>query len=164
MKSQNTGHGRCCRKGLVPSQPPVLFPQPLLIRLVLQMPHHLQCPSLDTLQGLNVFLVVKGPKLNTALEVQPHQCRVQRGNHLPVPAGYTISSTSQDAIGHFGHLGTLLAHVQLTAIDPFPPCCLWQTSTLFLLIFSLIFTQSIVGLLENQLYTTGVQTKKWQGK
>jgi len=25
------------------------------------------------LQGLNVFLIVWGPKLNTVLEVQPHQ-------------------------------------------------------------------------------------------
>ena len=32
--------------------------------------------------------------------------------YLPAPAGYTISGTSQDAIGLLGHLGTLLAHVQ----------------------------------------------------
>jgi len=30
------------------------------------------------------------------------------------PAGYTISDTSQDAIGLLGHLSTLLARVQLT--------------------------------------------------
>ncbi|KAK4816559.1 hypothetical protein QYF61_017949 [Mycteria americana] len=44
------------------------FPQPLLIRLVLQTLHQLRCPSLDTLQHLNVSLVGRGPKLNTAFE------------------------------------------------------------------------------------------------
>ncbi|KAK4819224.1 hypothetical protein QYF61_027054 [Mycteria americana] len=64
----------------VSPQPPFLqakqpqFPQPLLIRLVLQTLHQLRCPSLDTLQHLNVSLVVRGPKLHTVFEVQPHQC------------------------------------------------------------------------------------------
>ncbi|KAK4814467.1 hypothetical protein QYF61_018985 [Mycteria americana] len=92
------------------------FPQPLLIRLVLQTLHQLHCPSLDTLQHLNVFLVLRGPKLNTVFEVQPHPCRVQGHNHSPSPAGHTISDTSQDAVGLLVHLGTLLAHIQL-AID-----------------------------------------------
>jgi len=34
-------------------------------------------------------------------------------DHLPTPAGHTIPDTSQDAVGLLGHLGTLLAHVQL---------------------------------------------------
>ena len=34
------------------------FPQPLLIRLMLQFPHRLHCPSLNALQGLYVFPVV----------------------------------------------------------------------------------------------------------
>ena len=68
---------------MVSPQPPLLqtkqslLPRPLLIRLVLQTLHQPHCPSLDTLQHLNVLLVVRGPKLNTVLEVQPHQCRVQ---------------------------------------------------------------------------------------
>ncbi|KAK4826553.1 hypothetical protein QYF61_010073 [Mycteria americana] len=45
------------------------FPQPLPISLVLQTLHQLRCPSLDTLQPLNVSLVVRGPKLNTVFEV-----------------------------------------------------------------------------------------------
>ena len=63
----------------VSPQPPFLqakqpqFPQPLLIRLVLQTLHQLRCPSLDMFQDLNVFLVVRGPKLNTELKVRPHQ-------------------------------------------------------------------------------------------
>ncbi|KAK4824235.1 hypothetical protein QYF61_012209 [Mycteria americana] len=44
------------------------FPQPLLIRLLLQTLHQLRCPSLDTLQHLNVSLVVGGPKPNTGFE------------------------------------------------------------------------------------------------
>ena len=60
----------------VPPQPPLLqteqpqFPQPLLIRCLLQTPHQPRCSSLYTLQPLNVLLVVRGPKLNTALEVR----------------------------------------------------------------------------------------------
>ncbi|KAK4819006.1 hypothetical protein QYF61_022837 [Mycteria americana] len=88
------------------------FPQPLLIRLVLQTLHQLRCPSLDTPQHLNVSLVVGGPKLNTGFEVQPHQCRVQGHDHFPSPAGHAIFDASQDAIGLLGHLGTLLAHIQ----------------------------------------------------
>ncbi|KAK4812350.1 hypothetical protein QYF61_017127, partial [Mycteria americana] len=44
------------------------FPQPLPISLVLQTLPQLRCPSLDTLQPLNVSLVVRGTKLNTAFE------------------------------------------------------------------------------------------------
>ncbi|KAK4816662.1 hypothetical protein QYF61_019898, partial [Mycteria americana] len=109
----------------VSPQPPFLqakqpqLPQPLLIRLVLQTLHQLRCPSLDTLQHLNVSLVVGDPTLNTAFEVWPHQCRVQGHDHFPSPAGHTISDTSQDAIGLVGHLGTLLAHIQ-PAVDQHP--------------------------------------------
>ncbi|KAK4811117.1 hypothetical protein QYF61_019748 [Mycteria americana] len=92
------------------------FPQLLLIRLLLQTLHQLRCPSLDTLQHLNVSLVVRGPKPNTVFKVQPHQCQVQGDNHFPSPAGHTIFDTSQDAICLLGHLGTLLAHIQ-PAVD-----------------------------------------------
>ncbi|KAK4816524.1 hypothetical protein QYF61_017624 [Mycteria americana] len=81
--------------------------------------HQLRCPSLDTLQHLNVSLVVRSPKLNTVFEVRPHQCQVQGDDHFPGPAGHIISDTSQDAIGLLGHLGTLLPHVQL-AVDQHP--------------------------------------------
>ncbi|KAK4830327.1 hypothetical protein QYF61_010091 [Mycteria americana] len=95
------------------------LPQPLLMRLLLQTLHQLHCPSLDTLQHLNVPLVVGGPKPNTVFKVQPHQCRVQGHDHFPSPAGHTIFDTSQDAIGFLGHLGTLLAHIQL-AVNQHP--------------------------------------------
>ncbi|KAK4820534.1 hypothetical protein QYF61_000205 [Mycteria americana] len=109
----------------VSPQPPFLqaeqpqFPQPLPISLVLQTLPQLRCPSLDTLQPLNVSLGVRGPTLNTAFEVRPHQCRVQGHHHFPTPAGHAIFDTSQDAIGLLGHLGTLLAHIQL-AVDQHP--------------------------------------------
>ncbi|KAK4818207.1 hypothetical protein QYF61_008697 [Mycteria americana] len=95
------------------------LPQPLLIRLLLQTLHRLRCPSLDTLQHLNVSLVVGGPKLNTVFEVRPHQCRVQGHDHFPSPAGHAIFDTSQDAIGFLGHLGTLPAHIQ-AAVNQHP--------------------------------------------
>ncbi|KAK4827844.1 hypothetical protein QYF61_021981, partial [Mycteria americana] len=109
----------------VSPQPPFLqakqsqFPQPILIRLLLQTLHQLRCPSLDSLQHLNVPLVVRGPKLNTVFEVRPHQCRVQGHDHFTTPAGHAIFDTSQDAIGFLGHLGTLLAHIQ-PAVDQYP--------------------------------------------
>ncbi|KAK4815348.1 hypothetical protein QYF61_000180 [Mycteria americana] len=109
----------------VSPQPPFLqaeqpqFPQPLFIRLVLQTLHQLRCPSLDTLQHLNVSLVVRGPKLNTVFQVRPHQCQVQGHDHFPSPAGHTIFDTNQDAIGFLGHLGTLLAHIQ-AAVNQHP--------------------------------------------
>ena len=64
------------------------------------------------LQGFDVCLVVRGPKLNTVRKVQPHQSRVQRDHHLPSPDGYTIPYTDQDAIGLISHPSTLVAHVQ----------------------------------------------------
>ncbi|KAK4810407.1 hypothetical protein QYF61_024103 [Mycteria americana] len=100
------------------------LPQPLLISLVLQTLHQLRCPSLDTLQHLNVSLVVGGPKLSTVFEVRPHQCQVQEDDHFPSPAGHTISDRSQDAIGH---LDTLLAHIQL-AVTQHPQLC-WSPTT-----------------------------------
>ncbi|KAK4817898.1 hypothetical protein QYF61_002282 [Mycteria americana] len=87
----------------------------------------LRCPSLDTLQHLNVSLVVGGPKLNTVFEVQPHQCQVQGHDHFPTPAGHTIFDTSQDAIGFLGRLGTLLAHIQ-PAVDQHPWVLLCQAA------------------------------------
>ncbi|KAK4817635.1 hypothetical protein QYF61_021781 [Mycteria americana] len=114
------------QKARIPAKQPQL-PEPLLIRLVLQTLHQLRCPSLDTLQHLNVSLVVRGPKLNTVFEVRPHRCRVQGDHHFPTPAGHTVSDTSQDAIGFLGHLGTLLAHIQ-PAVGQHPQVLLCQAA------------------------------------
>ncbi|KAK4817510.1 hypothetical protein QYF61_017755 [Mycteria americana] len=97
-------------------------PQPLPISLVLQTLPQLRCPSLDTLQPLNVSLGVRGPTLNTAFAVWPHQCRAQGDDPFPSPAGHTIPDTSQDAVGLLGHLGTLLARIRqdpaLSVVEP----------------------------------------------
>ncbi|KAK4810949.1 hypothetical protein QYF61_013357 [Mycteria americana] len=61
----------------------------------------------------------RGQKVNTVFEVRPHQCRVQGHDHFPSPAGHTIPDTSQDAVGFLGHLGTLLAHIQV-AVNQHP--------------------------------------------
>ncbi|KAK4829076.1 hypothetical protein QYF61_002020 [Mycteria americana] len=98
-------------------------PQVLFCHAALQ----LRCPSLDTLQHLNVSLVVRGPKLNTVFEVWPHQCRVEGHDHFPSPAGHDISDTSQNAIGFLGHLGTLLAHIQ-AAVNQHPQVLLCQAA------------------------------------
>ncbi|KAK4828264.1 hypothetical protein QYF61_024871 [Mycteria americana] len=117
----------------VSPQPPFLqakqsqLPQPLLRRLLLQTLHQLRCPSLYTLQYLNIPLVVGGPKLNTVFEVRPHQCRVQGHNHFPSPAGHAIFDTGQDAIGLLGRLGTLLAHIQ-AAVNKHPQVLLCQAA------------------------------------
>ncbi|KAK4832282.1 hypothetical protein QYF61_021681 [Mycteria americana] len=87
----------------------------------------LRCPSLHTLQHLNVSLEVRGPKLNTGFEVWPHQCRVQGNDHFPTPAGHAIFDTSQDAIGFLGCLGTLLAHIQV-AVNQHPQVLLCQAA------------------------------------
>ena len=47
---------------LLPTEQSQLL-QLLLLRPVLQTPHQLCCPPLDTLQGLDVFLTARGPKL-----------------------------------------------------------------------------------------------------
>lgn len=88
--------------------------QLLLINLTLQTLHQLCHPSLDTLQqDLNVLPAVKGPELDTALKVWPHQRQVQGKNHFPDPAGHKISDTSQDAaglLGYWAHCWLMFSH------------------------------------------------------
>ncbi|KAK4825176.1 LOW QUALITY PROTEIN: hypothetical protein QYF61_024656, partial [Mycteria americana] len=87
-------------------QPPLLqakqpqFPQPILIRLTL---HQLRCPSLDTLQHLNVFLVVRGPKLNTAFHAQ----------HLPPAYARQENKDRQAPKVTLGSLGIMVILVSL---------------------------------------------------
>ena len=72
------------------------------------------------LQGLDVFLVVRVPKLNALHEVWPYQSWVQGDDHLAAPAGCVISDTGQDAAGLLGDLSTLLAHAQLNTDKQHP--------------------------------------------
>ncbi|KAK4823558.1 hypothetical protein QYF61_003302 [Mycteria americana] len=103
-------------KTFMAKQPQV--PQPLLIRLLLQTLHQLRCPSLDTLQHLNVSLVVGGPKLNRVFEVQPHQAAFQP--LFPKPAalhGVAVTQVQDLALGllepHTIDLGPSIQPVQV---------------------------------------------------
>lgn len=81
-------------------------------------PSPVPCPSLKLLQHLNLLPGLRGPELNTALEV-PHQCQVQGKDHFPKPAACIIIDPSQDTIGLLFHLGKLLLpHVQLLSSSP----------------------------------------------
>ena len=61
----------------VSPHPPLLqTKQPQLPQLLLTVPQF-RCPSLDTLQQLNVPLVVRGPKVNAVFKMQPHQCQTE---------------------------------------------------------------------------------------
>ena len=100
------------------------------MRFVLQTPSQLHCPSLDTILGLNVFLVLRGPKLDTGLE-----CGLTNAEYKGMITSLLLLSTpffdtNQDAIGLLGHLDTLLAHVQ-PSVNQHPQilflCTVFQT-------------------------------------
>ncbi|RMC13173.1 hypothetical protein DUI87_10706 [Hirundo rustica rustica] len=59
-------------------------------------------PPLETLKHLNILSKLRGPELDTALKVWPHQCRVQGKNDLPAPVGHTTLDPGQDALGPLG--------------------------------------------------------------
>ncbi|KAK4821407.1 hypothetical protein QYF61_019308 [Mycteria americana] len=71
------------------------LPQPLLIRLLLQTLHQLRCPSLHTLQYLNIPLVVGGPKLNTVFELAATV--EQSASDLKYPVSNSTVETGQQA-------------------------------------------------------------------
>ncbi|KAK4823482.1 hypothetical protein QYF61_002546 [Mycteria americana] len=77
------------------------FPQPLLIRLLLQTLHQLRCPSLDTLQHLNVSLVVGGPKLNTVFEFLSEKGFKRMQTQLRAMLKYTVTLTSAASYNSF---------------------------------------------------------------
>jgi len=79
-------------------------------KALLQTLAQLRCPSLDMLQDLNCFSCSKEP--NTEHSTQGAVSPELSTEGRPLPAGSTISDTSQNATGLLGHLGTLLAHIQ----------------------------------------------------
>lgn len=86
---------------------------------MLQTLHQNCCISLDMLQGFDVFLIMKRPKLNTVRLVWPHQGWVWTITSLLLLKHYDISL---DTIGLLGHLDTLLLCWVLTKIQVlFPP-------------------------------------------
>jgi len=54
-------------------------PKPLLV----QLEAITSVPFSGHILGLNVFLVARGPKLNSAPEAQPHQHQTQKDDHFP---------------------------------------------------------------------------------
>ena len=72
--------------------------------------NHLCGPSLDSLQYVYISLVLGSPELATGLQLWPHQRWVQRKDHLPWPAGNTLSNAAPDTIDHLCHK---LVHVIL---------------------------------------------------
>ncbi|KAK4822020.1 hypothetical protein QYF61_006868 [Mycteria americana] len=83
---------------LVAKQPQL--PQPLLRRLLLQTLHQLRCPSLDTLQHLNVSLVVRGPNLNTVFEAKQPQFPQPLLTRLLLQTLHQLPCPSLDMLQH----------------------------------------------------------------
>lgn len=87
----------CCKISL---EFPLLQPeQPQLSHLVLtgevlQIPDHFCGSSLDSLQQVHVFPMLRTPELNAVLQVgqNPHPC----------PASHTAPDAAQDAVGILG--------------------------------------------------------------
>jgi len=65
-------------------------------------------PLADTLQQLHSFPLLVDSDLSTVLQVGPHEGRVERDNHLPVPAGHPSSLGAQDTTGLPSCKSTLL--------------------------------------------------------
>jgi len=53
-------------------------------------------------QQIYVSPVARTPHLNAVLQVRPHQCRVERQDHLPLPTGHTFFDAIQDMVGFLG--------------------------------------------------------------
>ncbi|KAJ7401573.1 hypothetical protein BTVI_94439 [Pitangus sulphuratus] len=73
-----------------------LLSQPFFVREILQTSTHPYSPSLDPLQQFLVFLELGSPELDTALQMWPHQGRVEGQDHLPQPAGDAFPKALQD--------------------------------------------------------------------
>ncbi|RMC13278.1 hypothetical protein DUI87_10813 [Hirundo rustica rustica] len=67
---------------------------------------------------LSKLVQVRRPELDTAVEVWPHQCRLQGDGHCPGPADHTAGDPGQVAIGSLDHLGT--HWLMFIAIDRHP--------------------------------------------
>jgi len=66
---------------------------------------------MDLLQLLHILLVLEAPSLDTVLQMGTHELRVERDNHLPLPASHCSVDAASKIVG-CKH--ALLAHVQLS--------------------------------------------------
>ena len=87
--------------------------QPFLIGEVFQPSYHFCGPSLDPLQQLHIFPMLRALELDAGLQVGYHQSREEGQNPLPRPAGHAAFDAAQDMVGLLGWECTLVAHVQL---------------------------------------------------
>ncbi|KAK4823457.1 hypothetical protein QYF61_002293 [Mycteria americana] len=106
----------CCKVSLKPSllqaEQPQLS-QPVFIGEVLQPSDHLRGPPLDSLQQVDVLLMLGAPELNAVLQAGSRKSRIEGQNHLPQPAGHASFDAAQDTVGFLGCKRTLPGHVEL---------------------------------------------------
>ena len=86
---------------MVPLEPSLLaeepqLSQPVPTEEVLEPSGHLCGPALDLLQQFDVLLMLRTTELDTVLQVESHESRVEGQNHLPRPAGHTSLDATQD--------------------------------------------------------------------
>jgi len=92
------------------------LPQPFLVREMLHSLTHLCGSVLDSLKQFTA-LELRGPELDTILQMRSHQGRVEAEENLPGPTNHTPSDTPQAAIGLLGHKGPMLAHDHCRGLD-----------------------------------------------
>ena len=92
------------------SRPNRPSPQPLHIRLPLQTLPHPHDPSSNAFQWLNVILKSWCLKWHTIFKMRLSQCRAERDNPLPCPAGDAVPDAPQDMDVPPGCQGTADSH------------------------------------------------------
>lgn len=75
------------------------------------VPYRPRGPPLDSLQCVQVSLVLGGP--GPALQVRPHRSWAEGEDRLSWPAGNTLPNATQDTLSCFCSKGTLLFRVQV---------------------------------------------------
>jgi len=63
---------------------------------VFQLSDYFCVPPLDPLQQVHVFLMLRAPELDTALQVWPHKSGVEGQNHLSRPASHASLDAGHD--------------------------------------------------------------------
>jgi len=86
-------------------------PQHVFVGDGLQLSDHPCGPSLDFLQKLYIFPVLRA-QIWTQYSMGPHKGRVKGNNHIPVPAGHSSVHATWDTVGFLSCKCTLLAHVK----------------------------------------------------
>lgn len=60
-------------------------------------------PPLDPFQKLPISSVMGAPDLDAVSQLGPHEGRVGRDNHFPLPSGHSSFDTAQGAVGLQAH-------------------------------------------------------------